>query len=64
MKLKVLLVLVVFIISVFLGSCTKNDRKLDVEGYREGLKSSQKKSMPIEQKKEIEKSIFPNIKQK
>jgi thioredoxin-related protein len=63
MKFKVLLILIIFIISMFLVAC-KSNTKLDVDGYREGLKSSQKKSMPTEKKKEIEKNIFPNIKQK
>ena len=63
MKFKVLLILIVFTMSMFLVACESNN-KLDVEGYREGVKKSQKKRMPIKQKKEIEKSIFPNIKQK
>lgn len=63
MKTKVLLVFAIFIISVFLAACNNND-KIDVDKYRENVKKSQKKSMPIEQRDEIEKSIFPNIDKK
>ena len=59
MKTKVLLVLVVFIISIFLAACGNND-KIDVKTYRDNLKESQKKSMPIKQRDEIKKNIFPN----
>ena len=45
---------------MLLAACTNNN-KLDVNGYREGLKSSQKKSMPMDQKKAIEKSILPSV---
>jgi thioredoxin-related protein len=62
MRLKVLLIMIVFIISMFLVAC-KDNNNLDVKGYREGIKSSQK-SMPTEKKKAIEKNIFPSIKQK
>jgi hypothetical protein len=61
MKAKLLLVLITFILSIFITSCDNKDN-FNVEAYREKLKKSQNKRVPIEQKKAIEKSIFPNIK--
>jgi hypothetical protein len=60
MKTKVLLVLTVFLISIFLTACNNNS-KLDVNGYRAGLKDFQK-SMPMDQRNAIQKSVLPNVK--
>ena len=62
MKTKVLLILAVFMVTVFSVSCSNNDQKIDVEKYRQKVRESRKGSAPIEQKKEVEKQLFPNLK--
>lgn len=61
MKAKVFAVLAVFLIALFSISCGK-DNSVDMQKFID--KANKEKQVSPEKKKEIRKSIFPNIKEK
>lgn len=62
MRKAVALLLVIFSISIFSAACSNNDKKIDVDTYRQKVKENRKGSASIEKKKAVEKAVFPNIK--
>jgi len=58
MKTKILLIIAVFFISAFAAGCNNS---VDMKGFLEKMKGGSSNT-DTEKKKEIRKSIFPNIK--
>lgn len=62
MKAKVFAVLAVFLIALFSTSCGK-DNSVDMQKFIDKAQKEKQQVSP-EKKKEIRKSVFPNIKEK